>query len=490
MFAFLSLLFVLLVIYFFTTIRGTTEGFDPLGNPPEHKVLIPSSKIPVSVPPANATKEANVKAHELPGQLPVAPYGQIAAMSPLPYQDTSLIKANRHQMVSLLEMLKGFLAYEAQSISERSDPSIQLPLSTARSDFHLLQSEVDVLNRNPGIQPNVTLMQLNEMISNMEFLKRAARLAGSAGAIQGPIDEFTKEGFESMQDSPANSVVPATLSDLQDFTGRIQGEILRLSASGTTDPIMNSRVNALTKMKADIATIIEQVQKGIMTELEIPIMKSDIDKSLPILGKPSEPLPQIIKEAQLPAGLANMLPSNIQKDPDTTKQIGSLMDKYAQQFVNGLSASFNISYSPPSSKKGTGDLLKDERKRSSKSTVDKTGFPSSADLNNAGGNPMMKGAGPSMNTDLLAPTPQDAGRGPSHFDWKERSRQIEDQIKKRGLKESDYGIMKRGTKVSEDFSWKGYARMICTRLQATMDPALPETCGCPPMDWKGWRIAK
>jgi len=488
MFAFLSLLFVLLVIYFFTTIHGTKEGFDPMGNPPEHKILIPSTKIPVSIPPANATKEPNVKAHELPGQLPVAPYGQIAAMSPLPYQDTSLIKANRQQMISLLEMLKGFLAFEAQSISERSDPSIQLPLSTLRGDFHLLQSQVEVLNRNPGIQPTITLSHLNDMTSNMQFLKRAAHLAGSAGAIQGPIYEFTKEAFQCMQDSPANSIVPASLSDLQEFTGRIQGEILRLSASGTTDPIMNARVNALTKMKSDVNTIIDQVEKGIMLEVEIPIMRSDIDKSLPILGKPSEPLPQIIKAAELPAGLANMLPSNIQKDPETTRQIGSLMDKYAQQFVNGLSASFNISYSPPAH--GTGDLLTQERKRASNSTVDQSGFPSSADLKNAAGNPMMKHAGPSMNTDLLAPTPQDAGRGPSHFDWKERSKQIESQVKKRGLKLSDYGIMEPNTKVSDDFSWKGYARMICTRLQATMDPALPETCGCPPMDWKGWRIAK
>jgi hypothetical protein len=486
MFAFLSLLFVLLVIYFFTTINGTKEGFDPVV--PEHKILIPSSKIPVSIPPANATKQPNVKAHELPGQLPVAPYGQVAAMSPLPYQDTSLIKANRQQMISLLEMLKGFLAFEAQSISEKSDPSIQLPLSTLRSDFHLLQSEVEVLNRNPGIQPNITLSQLTEMNSNMQFLKRAAHLAGSAGAIQGPINEFTKEGFQSMQDSPANSVVPATLSDLQDFTGRIQGEILRLSASGTTDPIMNARVNALTKMKADVTTIIDQVQKGIMMELEIPIMKSDIDKSLPILGRPSEPLPQLIQAAQLPAGLANMLPSNIQKDPETTKEINSLMDKYGQQFVNGLSASFNISYAPPAH--GTGDLLAQEHNRSSKSTIDQSGFPSSADLQNTCGDPMMKHAGSRMNTDLLAPTPQDAGRGPSHFDWKERSKQIESQVKKRGLKLSDYGIMEKGTKVSDDFSWKGYARMICSRLQATMDPALPETCGCPPMDWKGWRIAK
>ena len=92
-------------------------------------------------------------------------------------------------------------------------------------------------------------------------------------------------------------------------------------------------------------------------------------------------------------------------------------------------------------------------------------------------------------TDRLAPVPHDAGRGkpPAHFDWKERARQIEDQVRKRGLRLEDFGIMPRKQKVSNDFSWKGYAKMICTRLQATMDPALPETCGCPPMDWKGWR---
>jgi hypothetical protein len=38
-------------------------------------------------------------------------------MSPLPYQDTSLIKANRQQLVSMLEMVKGFLAFEAQELS-------------------------------------------------------------------------------------------------------------------------------------------------------------------------------------------------------------------------------------------------------------------------------------------------------------------------------------------------------------------------------------
>ena len=51
-----------------------------------------------------------------------------------------MIKANRQQILSLLEMLKGFLAFEAQELTEKSDPSIQLPLSNARSDLQVLQN--------------------------------------------------------------------------------------------------------------------------------------------------------------------------------------------------------------------------------------------------------------------------------------------------------------------------------------------------------------
>jgi hypothetical protein len=95
-----------------------------------------------------------------------------------------------------------------------------------------------------------------------------------------------------------------------------------------------------------------------------------------------------------------------------------------------------------------------------------------------------------MITDRNAPLPSDAGRGPSHFDWRSRSKEIEGQVKKRGLKPADFGIMPANAKIFNDFSWKGYARMICTRLQATMDPNLPVACGCPPMDWSGWRNTK
>lgn len=475
MIAFFLLLFVIIVIYYFTSDVSMNEGFEPI---PSHKVNLPMNKIPdvVSSPPAST----EVKPSMLPGQLPVAPYEQIAGASPLPYQDTALIKANRQQLISLLELLKGFLAFEAQELSERSDPTIQLPLNTARSDFHTLQSEVDVLNRNPGLQPTITLSHLNEISSNLAYLQKEVRLIGTAGPLQGPVYEFTTP-VEGFQNKSASKGTIASVEDLKAFTQRIQGEIIRLTASGTNDPIVKARVTALTKMKKDIENIISQVNSGALMSTDIPIMKEDIDKALPVLSKPNEPLPQIIKSLGLPKGFGNLLPSNLQKDPDTMREINKLIDKYADTIVNGISASFKVNYTSP---------REAEIARASQSTIEKTGFPSIADLDNVSNAKFIpKDIGIPI-TDRLAPTPLDAGRGPSQFDWKQRAKEIEDQVKKRGLKSSDFGIMPDNSKVSNEFSWKGYAKMICTRLQATMDPGLPETCGCPPMDWKGWRITK
>ena len=494
MFAFLALLFVLIVIYFFTSELNESnvikEGFNPVNTSPSHKVNIPVNIIPPAIPPppARSIDDSNVQASDLPGHLPIAPYEQIASMSPLPYQDTSLIKANRQQLVSMLEMVKGFLAFEAQELSERSDPTIQLPLNTARGDFHTLQAEVEVLNRNPGLQPTITQSHLNEIASNLAYLQREVRLIGAAGPIQGPIYEFTQpvnvrgavEGFINSTGPGLNGAI-ATPKELEDFVARISGDIIRLSASGTTDPNTNARVVALTELKSNVETILEQVDKGEIMSTEIPIMKRDIENAFPILGNPSQPLPQIIKTVGLPPGLANLLPPNIQNDPNTKREINSLINKYADTIVNGISASFGVKYTSP---------REAEKARALASTIERTGFPSRADLDNACNTKFMPDGGVEPVTDRLAPMPQDAGRGPSQFNWQQRAKEIEAQVKKRGLKPSDFGIMPGNTKVSKDFSWKGYARMICTRLQATMDPSLPETCGCPPMDWAGWRIAR
>ena len=627
MIAFLALLFILLVIYALTK---TKEGFNPMNTSPEHRINIPVNEIPSMLAPASSTAavkggirntvsqpasngsifpECDVKASAwpgmLPGPLPTAPYEQIAVGSPLPYQDTSLIKANRQQLINLLEMVKGFLAFEAQEISERSDPTIQLPLQTARTDFHVLQAEVEVLNRNPGIQPNITLSHLNEISSNLAFLQREVRLIGSAGPIQGPIYEFTKpvEGFvgdtkkgakgsagaksgasrnasplkadarkkakqeensrrpttssardkkkeeimvektelitvaqskaaaakaaaqkdvaatilkdvvaanmpagpsdaasNSGKSAPASfnnnapSGTQATLKDLQDFIVRINCESVRLSASGTSDPNMNARIVALADIKSSIEEIVNQVKMDPTMEANIPISKADLEKALPTLGNISDPLPQLIQSANLPAGLANLLPSNMQNDPNTARQIGDLVNNYLGTFMNGIS--FSVKYTSEREAQAGGAKSEQfmnsfaEKKRRGNSTIETTGFPSLADLDNASNakfSPMDSGL---LISDRYAPLPSDAGRGPSRFDWKARSKEIESQVKKRGLQPADFGIMPPKTAVSSDFSWRGYARMMCTRLQATMDPHLPVLCGCPPMDWPGWRNAQ
>jgi hypothetical protein len=183
------------------------------------------------------------------------------------------------------------------------------------------------------------------------------------------------------------------------------------------------------------------------------------------------------------------------------RQINRLVDKYADQLLQGVSASVTVSYSPPPVQKGPMEAkgtaqraMKEATKNPTRekkkvSTVDRTGFPSLFDLENVSQPLIMPHDSGVPVTDPLAPTPQDAGRGPSQFDWKQRAKEIEDQVKKRNIRPEDVGMMPSNTKVSPEFSWKGYARMMCTRLQATMDPSLPVTCGCPPMDWKGWRIA-
>lgn len=564
----------------------------------------------------------------LPGPLPTAPYQQIAVGSPLPYQDTSLIKANRQQLINMLEMLKGFLAFEAQEISERSDPTIQLPLQTARTDFHVLQAEVEVLNRNPGIQPNMTLSHLNEIGSNLAFLQEEVRLIGSAGPIQGPIYEFTKpvEGFVSksmkpnvnsgsvrplssdekkklLSGRPGKKVIPqrklssetvkavsesdvkkrlaarneagrvttttaartpkpkestpppsttstiaqskaaaakasaqkgvmesilpgvmaantpagpsdaasksgrsgpasfnkassgsqASLQDLQDFVVRINCESVRLSASGTSDPNMNARIVALASVKSDINDIVKQCKMDPTMEADIPITKAELQKALPALGNLNDPLPQLIQSAGLPAGLANLLPPNMQNDPQVTREIGNLVNNYASTFMDGIS--FSVKYTSEREAQAGGAKSEQfvnssaEKKRRARSTIETSGFPSLADLDNASNaqfTPMDSGL---VISDRYAPLPSDAGRGPSRFDWKTRSKEIEGQVKKRGLNPADFGIMQPNSNISRDFSWRGYARMICTRLQATMDPHLPVLCGCPPMDWPGWRNA-
>ena len=74
------------------------------------------------------------------------------------------------------------------------------------------------------------------------------------------------------------------------------------------------------------------------------------------------------------------------------------------------------------------------------------------------------------------------------FSWKERSKQICEQVAARGYSPREFGCMDDPETVKrEGFSWRGYTRMICTRLGTIYDPGVPELCGCPPATWSGWK---
>jgi hypothetical protein len=192
-------------------------------------------------------------------------------------------------------------------------------------------------------------------------------------------------------------------------------------------------------------------------------------------------LPEAILDLALPVGM-NMTDSGSQM-PQNIKRF---INKYADTILDGVSASFEVKYTSPREE----TIKEAEMARALASTVEQSGFPSMADLNNVSNSkfvPMDTGI---PVTDPMAQTPMDAGRGPAHFDWKERAKKIEEQVKRRGLDPKDFGIMPDNSKVSNEFSWRGYAKMMCQRLMTTTDPALPETCGCPKMDWPGWRSGK
>jgi hypothetical protein len=170
MYAVIGILIVLAVAYFLTSLPAptpkTTETFAD--------ITIPST----IAPPPPVVEQAVVGANK-PGQLASAPYQQIARNSPLPYQNPALTKTTRQRILTVLELLKDFLTFSANEIEYRSDPKIQLPLTTLRGDFQRLSDEANVIQRNPGLDPDLTDSDLDEIQANYDYLQREVNLIGA-----------------------------------------------------------------------------------------------------------------------------------------------------------------------------------------------------------------------------------------------------------------------------------------------------------------------
>ncbi len=305
----------------------------------------------------------------------------------------------------------------------------------------------------------------------------------------------------------------ATTTDLQNAVQRLTAEMMRLTASGTNDPETNQRVAQINFAYENINGILEQLQQGTMSESEIPIRKDELDALFASSGDFNMPLGELTTTA-LPANMQNLLPSGLARDSESQQIVSQLADKYMDAFLKGTSFQFNLGIGG----KYTSD---NEAAAANKMNIVNVNFPqgrlagvdsafaplappaqptaaqttpSASNLTSASQAPdLMPMPGQGTPTDPFAYDPRNRAYGSfaanqaSGFDWKERAKTICENARKRGLNPAEFGCLPDGAKVSADFSWRGYAKMICNRLQTDYYTGVPEACGCPPMSWPGWK---
>ena len=483
------LILVLLVASIGLSKESKKEGFV---NPGSNESLKAPQVIVPTVNPKPAPLEGSTPAPYLtPTEVNYGPaYGEIARINTLPYRDPSLESAPFRRLSELLESLKGFFTYEAKGLEKLSDPQVQLPLVTARGDLQRLTDEIAVLKRNPGIDSALTQGQADDIQANLAYLQRKYRMSVNAASGSSLLEGF--ETAETTDVAPTTNAVESNdrlkLADVKELKARIEAEMARLSSSGTTNPVTTARVDTLNTIKVNLETIIREVESGLRPEAEIPIMKKDRDSFLPLMSDVSQPLPRLLDSANLPVSISNAFPAYGPGDKTGAKAAQALFEKYGEKLFNGLSWSLGLKFTSPNEvaaavAKGPGAEKSDDPLVFTGSGRDilpgskAVAFPRGQLESTTGG----------MEIERLESRPSlDIGKT-AKYDWRSKSAQICDAIKKQGMDPNDFGCMDPSKQVSPDYSWRGNARMVCTRLLTTPDPGLPETCGCPPLEWPGWR---
>jgi hypothetical protein len=465
---FLLLVAVFLAVAAKKNVKTTVENFQPLviptPGPPPQPILAGQKAKPYNPPSA---------------ELLTAPFGETSDVTSRPFQDPALDKAPYSRLYELLQDMNAFHDFEEEKLTDRSDPAIALPLTTFKGDRQRLIDEVAFLNRNPGLQSTLTIGDVQGFRVNLTYLQKKARqLRGGAIDLSAPID--LAEGFADA----TNEVQPApraTQAELEDATTRIGIEIARLQASGTTDPVFAARINILSKINAQLGLFIQQLKNKTLLPADVPLTSKDLKDFLPVISDPSKPVDRFLSSIQAPAVLTNLFPSYQVGDISGAQLANSVFKAYGDAVFKGLSWDLNLKYTSQN------DLLKAREVAQAKKQA-QVGAPFEL-----GTMPEPRGAFERAITELETNSKNPGARptfpepNTAKFNWKERSSQICEAIRMQGLDPADFGCLKNTSKVGDDFSWRGYAKMVCTRLQTTMDPGLPDACGCPPVGWPGWR---
>jgi len=456
-------LFIIIVVSILYVSSTMTDGFQN-----------PELVIPQGLPPRETITTGDFKQYVPPSTTLLSPPpGGVASVNTLPYKDPELEKAPYARLKNVLETANGFVQNEAIHMEDMSDSSIQLPLTTLKSDIRRLKDEVLVLERNPGIESTLTQGDVDGIEANLAYLQKKWRASANTAI----------EGF----DATPGSQQRCSLDELNDLLVKIGVEITRLSASATTDPVMTQRIATLTNIKAAIQDIVTKMSSGQMAAADIPILESDYLSFLPVLGTDTA-LPALLKTNNLPPSLSSLFTSYQAGDISGAGIAQYLFQNYADTFFKGLSWDLQLNYTSERAQsvadaKGAKALAPYRGEFASTTMPDdaETGIVTSTGTGTAS-------AGTASTGTTSTGTQMQDGAPAARLDWKDRSSQICTAIQNRGLEPGDFGCLTDTSAVGKGFSWRGYAKMVCTRLGTVYDTSTPEACGCPPVTWSGWRL--
>jgi hypothetical protein len=427
----------------------------------------------------------------------------LAENNSLPYNDPAEEKSMTQMLTVLKADMDGFSSSELPGLMEvgKNDPSVKLPVTRFKGDYQRVKDELLTVKNNPGLEPQITIDDVQEIAANLRFLQRTYRTYSASNMVPPPVggvstvgEGFSKEGFSNPE---GFTDTPITVDQLNTLSTKLSVEIARLLASGSTDPVIKARTSAFTKVRQSIDDINSRIKNGTLDPKAIPIMTKDYQNFLPALGSNSAGIAGILS-ASGNSTLSSLFNSYDMGDISGSEVAAALFERYADELLKGLSYKVTVGYTSPN------DVSKEQAIASAWSS--KRAFAAldtqGGTLSEANGilHPGLDGFRGDFDKtvrslDLVGFSDSGSVRPPAKapteigsFDWKERADQITENIRRARLNPADYGCLARGAQVSADYSWRGHAKMVCSRLATNADPGIPEQMGCPPVSWKGWRV--
>ena len=425
----------------------------------------------------------------------------LAENNALPFNDPTEEKSTTQMLTVLKADMDGFSSSELPGLMEvgKNDPSVKLPVTRFKGDYQRVKDELLTVNNNPGLEPHITVADIQEMAANLRFLQRTYRTYSASNMVAPPVGGISTvgEGFaskkeEGFTDGADSTGIPITVDQLNTLSTKLSVEIARLSASGSTDPVIQARTSAFTKIRQTIDDINTRIKNGTLDPKAIPIMSKDYQNFLPALGSNSAGIAGILSKSGN-SSLSSLFNSYDMGDISGSEIAAALFEKYADDLLKGLSYKVTVGYTSPNDVSKEQAIASAWSAKQAFASLDTEGGVSSGILH-----PGLDGfrgdfdktirsldvAGFSDSVRPPAKAPTEIGS----FDWKERADQITENIRRARLNPADYGCLEKGAQVSADYSWRGHAKMVCSRLATNADPGVPEQMGCPPVSWKGWRV--